>query len=70
MIIPLTLAALSCSPTTMINQTKDPWNRFDKTVLQKAEVRCGEIYPDAPCVKSFYKRPEQSYWVICKGEKK
>ena len=53
----------------MINQTDQPWNAFDKQVLNKAKIRCGQIYPDAPCVKSFYKRPEQSYWVICRGEK-
>jgi hypothetical protein len=54
-----------CSFTELINQTKDPWNDFDMQILHKAEKRCPELYPDAPCVKKFYKRPEQSYWVVC-----
>lgn len=70
MIIPFTLAALACGSVNMINQTNESWNKFDKTVLQKAEIRCGEIYTDAPCVKKFYKRPEQSYWIVCgEGQK-
>lgn len=62
----LLLLALSCPKTILINQNKQAWNESDYKVLKSAEKRCGEIYPDAPCVKKFYKRPtEQSYWVIC-----
>ena len=62
--------ALSCSPVQMINETNEPWNDFDYQTLNNAKKRCGEIYPDAPCVKKFYKRPEQSYWAICGAELK
>lgn len=54
-----------CAQTQLINQTKESWNDFDQAVLRKADIRCGELYPDAPCVRRFYKRPEQSYWVVC-----
>lgn len=57
--------ALSCPDTIIINQTKESWNKLDSKTLAGAKVRCAQIYPDAPCVKKFYKRPEQSYWVIC-----
>lgn len=63
------LVALSCPNTTLINQNKQPWNQEDYKILQSAKTRCSEIYPDAPCVKKFYKRPdENNYWVIC-GQK-
>ena len=62
----LLLLALSCPNTIIINQNKEPWNEFDAKTLASAKIRCGELYPDAPCVKKFYKRPdEQNYWVIC-----
>ena len=59
------LAALSCPKTIFINQTKDPWNDRDYSTYHTAQKRCNEIYEGYPCVKKFYKRPEQSYWVIC-----
>lgn len=63
------LAALSCPDVVLINQNKEPWNDFDAKVIESARARCIEIYPDAPCLKKFYKRPtEQSYWAICGKE--
>jgi hypothetical protein len=59
------LLALSCPDTKMINNSGLPWNKYDYSVLQSAKKRCGEIYPDAPCVKKFYKKEETNYWVIC-----
>lgn len=62
------LVALSCPQTILINHTTEAWNDFDYKTLDSAKVRCGQIYEDAPCVKKFYKRGDQSYWVIC-GQK-
>lgn len=65
MISLLVAAYLACPITLMVNETKDPWNKEDFKVLNTANTRCGEIYQDSPCVKKFYKKEEQSYWVIC-----
>jgi hypothetical protein len=38
--------------------------------LNHATKRCAELYSDAPCLKSFEKRAEQTFWAICgKGSK-
>lgn len=63
------LVALSCPKTIIINQTKESWTKLDAQTLSNAKQRCGQLYEDAPCLKKFYKRYEQSYWAIC-GEKK
>lgn len=60
----LTLA-LACPATKMLNYTKYPWNQHDKATLEVAKKRCGEIYPDAPCLKVFTKVGKQDYQVIC-----
>lgn len=59
------LLALSCPSVQLINDSGLSWNKYDYSVLQSAQKRCGEIYPDAPCVKKFYKKEEQNYWVVC-----
>lgn len=66
----LLLAALLCPKTHMQNITKQPWTKYDYSMLDRATLRCGELYPDAPCVKLFRKFNFQSYSVICGGGKK
>jgi hypothetical protein len=61
----MSLAALSCPKTIMVNHTSHPWNDHDRSVLETAKKRCGQIYPDAPCVKEFYKIDKQDYHVTC-----
>lgn len=61
----LVLAALSCPTTKMMNVTKYPWNDHDRQILTQTRKRCGELYPDAPCVKLFRKYGKQDYSVIC-----
>lgn len=65
----LVLAALSCPATKMQNVTKFPWNDHDRSILQQARKRCGELYQDAPCVKLFRKYGKQDYSVICGAER-
>jgi len=59
------LLAFSCPQTIMVNDSGLPWNNYDSSVLQTAKKRCGEIYEGFPCVKKFYKKESQNYWVIC-----
>lgn len=61
------MAALSCPTPTITNNT-DTWTKFDQTTLENAEKRCGEIYSDAPCLKTFIKKPDGVYDAICGAE--
>ena len=61
----MVLMAISCPNPKMQNVTKFAWNDFDKSILEQARKRCGELYPDAPCVKLFRKYGKQDYSVIC-----
>lgn len=57
--------AMACPQVKYQNVTKFPWNEEDKKTLVQAQKRCGELYPDAPCVKLFRKFGERDYSVIC-----
>jgi hypothetical protein len=60
---------LMCPHTAHVNKTDEPWNDYDKKIFLQVQKRCGQIYPDAPCVKLFRKFDTQSYTVLCgKGE--
>jgi hypothetical protein len=64
------LMNLLCSEPKMQNVSRYPWNAFDRSTLRQAKKRCGELYPDDPCVKLFRKYEKLSYSVICgKGSK-
>lgn len=65
----LTLLALSCATTKVVNHTK-VWSKNDERALNGAKVRCGQIYPNSPCVRTFYKMEENRYRVICGHEEK
>jgi hypothetical protein len=52
----------------MENASKEPWNAYDYSILEQTKHRCGELYPDSPCVKLFRKYNRKQYSVIC-GEK-
>lgn len=54
----------NCYQTVIENRT-GTWQEIDQKHLDQAKKRCGEIYPDAPCVKKFIKTEEQVYRVIC-----
>lgn len=57
-------AGLVC-PKVIIRNKTDVWNDADKAALTTAQKRCGEIYSDAPCVKTFTKTETNVYRVIC-----
>lgn len=67
MIIFTLLLSLSCPKTTIINHTKI-WTEQDQKTLKGAEKRCGELYEDSPCLKTFIKKEELLYNAVC-GEK-
>lgn len=64
MILLLTLA-LSCPETKTQNVSGFPWNKRDQEVLVGAQKRCGELYPEAPCLKLLRKYGEHDYSAVC-----
>ncbi len=64
----MTLWMLSCSEPWIFNVT-EVWNDLDERTFQRAKIRCGQIYPDAPCLTVFYKNAEREYMASC-GEKR
>ena len=64
------LVGLVCPQTVQVNKTSEPWNDHDAKILQTVKKRCGELYPEAPCVKLFRKFDSQSYTVLCGYEGK
>lgn len=40
----------------------------DTEVLNSAKKRCGELYPDSPCLKTLIKKKEGLYNAICAGK--
>lgn len=65
----LLLAALNCPKPDLVIW-EPPWEWIDQQNFQAAQKRCGQKYPNSPCLKKFEKRGERSYWVICGPEKK
>ena len=55
---------IQCQPVMIQNQTPR-WDPSDEKALIRANVRCGEIYPEAPCLKKFYKLDENRYSALC-----
>ena len=64
MIIPIIILALNCPNPKVINKTKT-WVKLDEQTFNRAKKRCGEIYPEAPCLKTFIKKEERAYQAIC-----
>lgn len=61
------LLALSCGPYNIVNYTKT-FNTHDKSTLEHAKIRCGKIDPEFPCLKTFIKKSDTNYNVICAKE--
>lgn len=57
--------AISCQIPKIVIYPGLTWNRFDTQTLEKAKVRCGELYKQSPCVKVFYKKAERTHSVVC-----
>lgn len=60
----LLIAALSCPPTKVINDTAT-WNAQDQQTLTRAQKRCEHYFPDAPCLKKLRKKSNNNYQAIC-----
>jgi len=63
-IILSTFLSVNC-PETLLIGFNSPLTIQETESLQQAKARCGEIFPDAPCLKSFEKREENIFWAIC-----
>lgn len=58
---------LICLAATLIGFQK-PLTDFDKAVIKTATKRCGELYPESPCLSKLIKTGPNSFQVLC-GEK-
>lgn len=57
----------SCPRIEIVNETRT-WVETDSRSLKSAIERCPIKYPEAPCLKKFWKKEELTYWALC-GEK-
>lgn len=62
------IIAGSCPKTIVINDSSEAWNDKDQQALDSATKRCKEKFPDAPCLKKFWKKEPQTYWALCGAE--
>jgi len=53
-----------CLVVIVVNLTST-WNKVDQTTLDRAKIRCQQLYPDSPCLKKFIKKPDNIYNAIC-----
>lgn len=61
----LSVALAATCPETKLIGFNGPLNEDDTAALNSAKKRCGEIYPESPCLKTFEKRGELNYRAIC-----
>lgn len=54
-----------CGTPTIINNSGEPWNAFDQSILLVANKRCGQLFKDSTCVKLIRKNKSKDYGVIC-----
>jgi hypothetical protein len=69
----LTLLAMTlghvCMAITLENVSPEPWNAYDFDRMNYSVRRCGELYPDAPCLRLWRKYEHQQYTAICGAER-
>jgi len=56
---------LICATTIVINFSLVHWNSEDEKNLERAKVRCSQLYPEAPCLKKFFKSYALTYRATC-----
>jgi hypothetical protein len=56
---------LFCAATIMINLSHVPWNKHDKSVLDRNTTFCAQHYEFSVCVKKFIKLRENGYHIWC-----
>lgn len=59
------LSYILVCPQTEFQNKSNTWTDKDQKVYQTATARCGQLHPDAPCVKMFRKVEDGIYSVIC-----
>ena len=65
LIFGLGLAAL-CPETILINQSTEPWNQEDKTILSRNYGFCTRKMGDElPCIAKFIKLGTRRYYISC-----
>lgn len=57
-------AATNCPLTKIINNT-GKWTEDDLSMLIAAKKRCASLFSDAPCLKVFTKKSEDTYNALC-----
>jgi hypothetical protein len=64
----LFFVASFCPTPEVINDTKT-WEKIDELNYQQAVKRCAQLYSESPCLKSFRKKADRTYWAICGAPK-
>lgn len=60
-------STFKCANPSLINASKEPWNKRDIQEFQFAfkQERCKDLYPANPCMESFVKVEPLTYRVVC-----
>lgn len=53
-----------CALTIIVNMTA-VWTTHDQATLDKGQIRCGQIYKKAYCLKKIIKVKEGAYRAVC-----
>lgn len=61
---------LKSCPKTIVKTFDGSWTKDDEVILDAASKRCGQLYPNSPCVKLIQKLAPQEYRVTCGPENK
>ena len=61
----LFILTTTCPKIHMINKTKLPWVAWDYDRMHYCQKHCRIEYPDAVCLKRFFKIGYQSYYCEC-----
>lgn len=63
--IALLAISLGCPIPQFFNNTPYPKNKVDVSQMQVAMNRCGQLYKNSPCLKTFTKTGIQDYKAVC-----
>jgi hypothetical protein len=59
------MITLICATTIAINLSLVHWDKEDEKNLERAQARCSQLYPEAPCLKKFVKSYALTYRATC-----
>lgn len=66
---PIDNGTVICGATQFVYSDGATKAVLDAWTLKRAKVRCGQLYPNSPCVKKIEKKPGPHYNVTCSGAK-